>query len=158
MRQELNGINYLFFWNGIFSNWYVSDFTINNVTYNCGEQYMMHQKALFFKDKETANEIMEELMPNLQKQLGRKVKNYDDNAWNRVRYNIVKKGLMEKFKQNENSKAYLLKYKGYQIVEASPYDRIWGIGYYELDAIKNIDTWGENLLGKILTELSQEIK
>jgi len=158
MRQEYNGVNYMFFWSGIFSNWYVSDFIVNGITYNCGEQYMMHQKALTFNDKKTAKEIMEELMPNLQKQLGRKVKNYNDSVWNRVRYDVVKKGLREKFKQNENSKAYLLKYKDYQIVEASPYDRIWGIGYYEQDAIKNFDNWGENLLGKMLTELAQEIK
>ena len=160
MRQTFNGINYMFFWGGMFSNWYISDdqFTVDGITYNCGEQYMMYQKAMTFNDKETAKKILDEIVPNEQKKLGRLVKNYNDSTWNRVRYNIVKRGLFAKFSQNENLKEYLLKYKGYQIVEASPYDRIWGIGYYEQDAINNINNWGENLLGKILTELAQEIK
>ena len=160
MRQTFNGINYMFFWGGMFSNWYISDdqFTVDGITYNCGEQYMMYQKAMTFNDKETAKKILDEIVPSEQKKLGRLVKNYHDSTWNRVRYNIVKRGLFAKFSQNENLKEYLLKYKGYQIVEASPYDRIWGIGYYEQDAINNINNWGENLLGKILTELAQEIK
>ena len=160
MRQTFNGINYMFFWGGMFSNWYISDdqFTVDGITYNCGEQYMMYQKAMTFNDKETAKKILDEIVPSEQKKLGRLVKNYNDSTWNRVRYNIVKRGLFAKFSQNENLKEYLLKYKGYQIVEASPYDRIWGIGYYEQDAINNINNWGENLLGKILTELAQEIK
>ena len=150
----------MFFWGGMFSNWYISDdqFTVDGITYNCGEQYMMYQKAMTFNDKETAKKILDEIVPSEQKKLGRLVKNYNDSTWNRVRYNIVKRGLFAKFSQNENLKEYLLKYKGYQIVEASPYDRIWGIGYYEQDAINNINNWGENLLGKILTELAQEIK
>ena len=160
MTQTFNGIKYMFFWGGMFSNWYVSDdqFTIDGITYNCGEQYMMYQKAMTFNDKETAKKILDEIVPSEQKKLGRLVKKYNDSTWNRVRYNIVKIGLKEKFSCNKNLKEYLLKYRGYQIVEASPYDRIWGIGYYEQDAIKNIDNWGENLLGEILTELSQEIK
>ena len=160
MRQTFNGINYMFFWGGMFSNWYISDeqFTVDGITYNCGEQYMMYQKAMTFNDKETAKKILDEIVPSEQKKLGRLVKNYNDATWNRVRYNVVKRGLFAKFSQNENLKEYLHKYKGYQIVEASPYDRIWGIGYYEQDAINNINNWGENLLGKILTELAQEIK
>lgn len=158
MKQEFNGTTYKFFWGGIFSNWYVADFTVNGIIYNCGEQYMMHQKALKFNDYDTADEIMEELVPKLQKQLGRKVKNYNDKIWNSVRYNIVKKGLKEKFTQNSLAKKELIKYKDCQFVEASPVDRIWGIGYDSYSAINNIDNWGENLLGKILTELAQEIK
>lgn len=158
MTDLYNGVHYMFFWGGIFSNWYISDFIVDGITYNCGEQYMMHQKALTFKDFETADKIMEELMPNLQKKHGRNVKNYDERVWNKVRYDLVKKGLREKFTQNNNSKSYLLRHKNFQIVESSPEDRIWGIGFYANDAIDNIDNWGQNLLGKILTELAQEIK
>lgn len=158
MKQVYNGVNYMFFWGGIFSNWYVSDFIVDGITYNCGEQYMMYQKAMFFNDVETANEILEEIIPGEQKALGRKVKNYSDSKWSKVRYDIVKKGLREKFKQSLICKTYLLKHKDYQIVEASPKDAIWGIGYDSYSAIENIDDWGENLLGKILTELAQEIK
>ena len=158
MIQEHNGIKYKFFWSGIFSNWHISDFIVDGVSYSSGEQYMMYQKALTFNDIETADEILEEIMPNFQKQLGRKIKNFDSKIWNDVKYELIKKGLREKFSQNSNLKLYLLKYKDYQIVEASPEDKIWGIGFYANLAISNIDFWGENLLGKILTELAQEIK
>lgn len=158
MKQTYKGIEYMFFWGGIFSNWYVSDFTVNGTTYNCGEQYMMHQKALLFNDLETADKIMEECAPPEQKSLGRQVKSFSALAWEKVKYDLVKNGLREKFTQSERAKTYLLKHKHCQIVEASPKDRIWGIGYDSENAINNIDDWGENLLGKILTELAQEIK
>ena len=153
-----NNIKYKFFWGGYFSNWYVLDFIVDGITYNCGEQYMMYQKALTFNDTETANKIMEEIVPSEQKKLGRKVKNFNEKIWNQVKYNLVKKGLREKFTQHQHLKNYLLQYKNFEIVEASPYDRIWGIGYDSKEAFDNIDDWGENLLGKILTELAQEIK
>lgn len=149
---------YKFFWGGPFSNWYRSEFTINNVTYNCGEQYMMHQKALLFNDNDIANKIMSAKYPKEQKKLGRLVKNYDNDTWDKNRYDIVKKGLREKFLQNEDLKNELLKYKGWVIVEASPEDSLWGIGFHQSNALENKDKWGLNLLGKILTELTNEIK
>lgn len=149
---------YKFFWGGPFSNWCRSEFTINNVTYNCGEQYMMHQKALLFNDNDIANKIMSAKYPKEQKKLGRLVKNYDNDTWDKNRYDIVKKGLREKFLQNEDLKNELLKYKGWVIVEASPEDSLWGIGFHQSNALENKDKWGLNLLGKILTELTNEIK
>jgi hypothetical protein len=158
MGQTFNGVKYTFFWGGIFSNWYPSNFEVDAINYNCGEQYMMYQKATTFGDDESAKLILSEKSPRNQKALGRKVKNFDVSIWDSVKYDLVKTGLREKFKQNQDMKEYLLKYCGYQIVEASHEDRIWGIGYAEDDAIVNIDNWGENLLGKILTELSEELK
>lgn len=157
MGQTYNNVKYEFFWDGIFSNWYYSDFIVDGILFNCGEQYMMYHKAMTFGDTKIAQKIMETYSPREQKALGRKVTNYDDNTWSEVRYDLVKKGLKEKFLQNPNLKNYLLAYKGYIIVEASPYDTIWGIGYKDVDAINNIDDWGQNLLGKILTELSNEL-
>lgn len=148
---------YKFFWGGPFSNWYPSEFKVNNVTYNCGEQYMMHQKAILFNDEETARKILRATHPREQKKLGREVKNYNNDVWDKNRYDIVKKGLKEKFQQNEELKNELLKYKGWNIVEASPEDSIWGIGFHQNDALKNKNKWGLNLLGKILSELSNEI-
>lgn len=148
---------YKFFWGGIFSNWYPSNFKIGVITYNCGEQFMMYQKASLFNDHETAAEILLEENPKYQKKLGRKVKNFNGDVWIDKCYDLVKFGLAEKFKQNPELLKYLLKYKGYQLVEASPFDRIWGIGYDEEDALENIDDWGTNLLGKMLTELSNEL-
>ena len=157
MEQIHNGIKYKFFWNGVFSNWHESHFKVNGVKYKCGEQYMMHQKAIMFGDEETADKILLAHSPSRQKQLGRQVKNFDAARWDAAKYELVKKGLREKFNQNRKFKNELLKYKGFQLVEASPDDRIWGIGFYEGEAIDNIRNWGENLLGKILTELAFEL-
>ena len=148
---------YKFFWGGPFSNWYPSKFKVNGIQFSCGEQYMMYQKAIGFGDIEMAQEILKATTPKEQKELGRKVKNFDPKVWNDIKYDLVKTGLRAKFTQNEDLKDELLKYKGWLFVEASPEDRIWGIGYHVKDALANKQNWGENLLGKILTELTEEI-
>lgn len=157
MEKEFKGVKYKFFWNGIFSNWYQSFFKVDGVEYNCGEQYMMYQKALTFEDVDMSKRILKEYSPKKQKQLGRKIKGFDSVEWNLVKFKLVKKGLYEKFNQNIELKKQLLKYKGFEFVEALPYDRIWGIGFEDYEAIENINDWGENLLGEILTELSLEL-
>ena len=43
---------FVLFWNGPFSQWYPSKFTIDGIEYNCCEQYMMAKKALMFGDAE----------------------------------------------------------------------------------------------------------
>lgn len=156
MTRIYNDIKYKFFWGGKFSNWSKSPFKINDITFNCGEQYMMYQKAIVFEDYDSAIKILEEVSPQTQKILGRRVKNFNKNKWDSIKYELVKKGLREKFKQNPLLKEYLMEYSDSVIVEASPYDRIWGIGFITEDAIDNIDKWGENLLGRILTELAIE--
>lgn len=148
---------YLFFWGGEFSNWDYSPFVINTMTFNCVEQYMMFMKALVCGDDETAKKIMNEEEPINQKKLGRQIKNYKEEVWSAVRYDIVKEGIRQKFLQNPKHMAALKAHKGETIVEASPKDRIWGIGYHEGNAMKYKDNWGLNLLGKIITELSLEL-
>lgn len=154
---ELKTTRFDFFWGGPFSNWSPSEFILDGITYNCVEQYMMYQKAITFGDDKTAANILAESSPREQKALGRLVSNYDDAVWSSVRYEIVKKGLREKFVQNKYFLNYLLTKKGLIIVEASPKDSIWGIGYNENNAINNYDTWGQNLLGKMLNELLIEL-
>ncbi len=150
---------YKFFWSGIFSNWYPSKFIVDGIEFNCGEQYMMYMKAMRFGDIETAREILNTTSPKEQKVLGRKVKNYDENIWAAERFKIVKEGLKEKFLQNPKLKEYLFKYKYFIIVEASPVDRVWGIGYHKDNPkiFEEKDKWGQNLLGKILMEIAKEI-
>lgn len=148
---------YKLFLSGEFSNWFPSIFTVDGVRFNCGEQYMMYCKAMFFDDTETADKILKSKFPFEQKELGRKVKNYNDKQWNNVRYELVKKGIREKFTQNENLKKFMLSHKGYQMVEVNPKDRIWGVGYSKFNALDNIDDWGQNLLGKMLTEICNEL-
>ncbi len=150
---------YDFFWGGPFSNWYPSNFVVDGKTFNCGEQFMMYTKAMTFGDKEIAEEIMNTSNPRDQKKLGRQVRNYDDKVWEQVRFKKVKKGLMEKYKQDPFFNNYLKERKDKIIVEASPYDAIWGIGLSENDPniLEKKEKWGQNLLGKCIMEIADEL-
>ncbi|MCK9576358.1 MAG: NADAR family protein [Candidatus Pacearchaeota archaeon] len=152
----MNSEKYFFFWKHRIANWTITKFIAKGVTYNCGEQYMMHQKALFFNDKETAVKIMATKVPREQKDLGRQVKGFNESAWDKVKFQLVKEGLKARYEQDPELKQFLIERKHLQFVEASPFDRIWGIGYDANNAIANIDNWGENLLGKVITELAKE--
>lgn len=140
---------YVFFWNGIYSQWLLSNFTIDGVTFNCCEQYMMYKKAKLFGDDEIAEQILLAKHPSDQKQLGRKVKNFDRDKWDEHCFAYVYQGNYAKFSQNEEIKNELLSTGDRIIVEASPYDKIWGIkmGWGD-DYIENPAHWrGLNLLG-----------
>ena len=154
-------MKYHFFWGGIYSNWAKLPFTLEideqEISFNCGEQYMMYCKANLFNDYESAIKILKESNPRAQKQLGRKVKNFNSKLWDESKYMIMYIGLKAKFEQNLKIKEQLLKEDCDLFVEASPYDRIWGIGYNEEDALDNIDTWGENLLGRIITDVRNSL-
>lgn len=142
-----------------FSQWYRCAFTASELTFMCAEQYMMHGKAVLFGDADVAAQIMAATHPKKHKELGRKVKNFDDAAWKREREGIVLAGSRAKFTQNPELLELLLATKGTTLVEASPYDRIWGIGLSATDPkAQDPATWrGQNLLGKILTRLRDEL-
>ena len=135
--------------NGYLSNWYLSDFEIDGIKFTSMEQYMMYKKAICFKDKEAAREILATNDVGKIKALGRSVKNYDDRYWNGVRQIIVYNGLMAKFSQNEKLKK-MLKETGTSILaECAVNDTIWGIGLSMTD-IRADDPkkWkGQGLLG-----------
>lgn len=147
-------MKYTFFYTGVFSNWHKSLFKYDGIWFSTMEQYMMWTKAMLFGDKETAKKILDAKHPKEQKALGRLVKNFNPAEWDKNKEELVYKGLKEKFDQNQNMKGLLLHSKG-DLVEASPTDRIWGIGFSVENAEKNIDKWGENLLGKLLTNLRE---
>jgi ribA/ribD-fused uncharacterized protein len=151
--------NYVFFWGGPFSQWTKSPFTIDGVTFNTCEQYMMYKKAMLFNDNASAQAIMANSNPREQKMLGRKVSNFDDAEWMKHAYQYVVEGNRAKFEQNADLRAELAATKGKLIVEASPYDKRWGIGMEEGDeGIENSDNWqGENLLGKAVTQVRMEM-
>ncbi len=142
-----------------FSQWYRCSFTASELTFMCAEQYMMHGKAVLFGDAAMAAEIVAATHPKQHKELGRKVKGFDDGVWKREREAIVKAGNRAKFTQNAELLELLLATAGTTMVEASPYDRIWGIGLSANDPkAQDRATWrGQNLLGKILTELRDEL-
>lgn len=166
-------LNFLFFWghrpnddgsisNGCFSQWWLGhDFIIDGITYNCAEQYMMAEKARNFPGNESLlKTILTETDPSKHKKYGRQVKNYDDKIWNNKRKDVVVKGNLAKFSQNENLKRYLLNTGDKVLVEASPYDGIWGIRMKMTDSgVYDPRNWkGANLLGFALMEVRDEIK
>lgn len=163
-------MKYVFFWghtkkaNEItktcFSQWYPCTFVVDGVTYYTAEQYMMAQKALLFQDKKIFEEIMEAKHPKEYKALGRKIKGFDEKVWNEKKGQIVIEGNCAKFSQNETLKRFLLNTGNKVLVEASPYDRIWGIGLSaDTPNIENPTIWkGQNLLGFALMEVRELLK
>lgn len=150
---------FTFFWGGEFSQWYPSFFTIDGIEYNCAEQYMMAKKAMLFKDDETLKKIMNTTSPRDQKIYGREVKNFNVDVWNANCKQFVKEGSFAKFTQNEDLKKVLFASAGTTLVEASPKDKIWGIGLHESDPrVQDRKTWeGTNWLGEILTEVRDQL-
>ena len=153
---------FTFFWGNEspFSNWHKSDFVYKGIKFCTSEQAMMWEKALLFGDREIAEEILKTRNAKVQKELGRAVKGYVDAEWNAVREQIVFNILVNKFIQNESMLAHLLRTGDTIIVEASPYDKVWGIGLGENDprAHDPAQWQGTNLLGKVLTELRETLK
>lgn len=147
--------NFLFFYGGPLSQWYPSKFTILGDTYNCAEQYMMAQKAMLFGDNVAHNLIMSSTNPREQKMIGRTVKDFDVDVWNSKCRQIVYKGNLEKFRQNEDLYEHLISTGNKEIVEASPTDCIWGIGLGMNDPHKFDRTkWrGTNWLGEIIMDV-----
>jgi ribA/ribD-fused uncharacterized protein len=157
--------NRIYFWNGIFSQWYGCDIydTDKKITYNCAEQAMMAYKAATFNDEFVLERILESNSPSEQKSWGRKVKNYNDEVWSKLRLDIVSKINYWKFSKNETLRELIILTKDAEILEASPTDFIWGCGLTEDDhLIYDKKNWqGQNLLGiaimnareKILSEL-----
>ena len=155
------------FWNGPFSQWHSSYFTVDDVVYSCAEQFMMAEKARLFGDEETLKMIMDTEDPGTQKKLGRVVQDFDKDVWQEDEengrpkcWNIVFKGNMAKFSQNEHLLQQLLDTDGTTLVEASPYDRVWGVGLKASNPlIQNRENWyGRTWLGEVLTEVRETLK
>ena len=138
--------------NGYLSNWYLSEFTVDNISFSSMEQYMMYKKAVCFGDIETAAQILATNNTAEIKALGRLVANYNDHMWNGVRQIIVFKGLVAKFSQNNDLKQQLKATGTSLLAECAVNDKIWGIGLSMTDP-QRLDTskWeGQNLMGYAL--------
>jgi len=122
----------------------------------------MVQKALLFGDEGIARQILEvtdvssESMAHV-KSLGRQVANFSEEKWVAARERIVLEGNLLKFRQNAELQAKLLETGDKIIVEASPRDRIWGVGFGEKNALDQKARWGQNLLGLMLTETRRRL-
>lgn len=172
-HQIENGtpIEYLFFWGhtpkqagvvdkSCLSQWFPAPFVVAGVTYTTAEHWMMAQKALLFGDNEAFQEVLTTEKPAVAKAIGRKVRNFEEAVWNAKRYEIVAEGSYHKFSQHAAMRDLLLHTGKRVIVEASPRDRIWGIGMSQNnEAAHNPFKWrGSNLLGFALMEARDRLE
>ncbi|MFE3518107.1 NADAR family protein [Streptomyces sp. NPDC059166] len=136
------------------SQWWPSPFTVDAVTYASAEHWMMAGKARLFGDAETEELALGARSPAAAKKAGRLVKGFDDAVWARERFALVVTGSVHKFGQDPALRAYLLGTGDRVLVEASPVDRIWGIGLAADDPrAADPASWrGLNLLGFALME------
>lgn len=158
--RVVNGMTLFFSKEDALSNWHPSNFVVKGVEFNCVEQFMMYCKAKLFSDQVVADLVLKAQHPKDQKALGRRVANYDDRVWSQRREGIVRHGAYAKFMQSPDAQRVLLGSRGTMLVEASPYDKIWGAGLSQDDPriLLPPDTWpGLNLLGPSLEAVRERI-
>lgn len=163
-RVDLGSSDKVFFWkahdkNGFLSQWHDSLIKHDDITFQTAEQCMMYMKAIVFGDYDMAHEIAAtpHLHPNEHRKMGRLVANFNPIVWERECMHVVVYVNFCKFTQSEHLMNGLMQTGTKKIVEASPTDRIWGIGYSEKDALMNMNSWGANKLGRCLMEVREMI-
>lgn len=163
-------VKYVFFWGhtrpkdgsvdkSCFSQWYDAGFDTDGIHYPTAEHYIMAEKARLFGDDEICEKILASTHPHDAKKLGRAVRNYQDKVWHDNRFEIVTRGNVAKFSQHEPLKSFLLNTGDRVLVEASPRDRIWGIGMGKDNPdAQNPAKWrGLNLLGFALMAVRDQL-
>ncbi len=165
------GIKYLHFWGhrprpdgrigaSCLSQWWPSPFTVDGVEYATAEHWMMAGKARLFGDAEAERRILAAEHPSQAKNAGRLVRGFDEEIWARERFGIVVSGSVHKFGSDEGLRGFLLGTGERVLVEASPVDRVWGIGLAANDdAAMDPERWrGPNLLGFALMEARDRLR
>jgi ribA/ribD-fused uncharacterized protein len=161
---------YVYFWGhrpprgggvgaGCFSQWWPSPFEVDGVRFATAEHYMMWRKALLFGDEEVAAQVLTAVHPKQAKDFGRRVRGFDEAAWVAHRYEIVVEGNAAKFAQDPDLCRYLAGTGERVLVEASPVDRVWGIGLAADDRrAEKPRAWrGLNLLGFALADVRGQL-
>ena len=167
--KQGNSVKYLFFWGhrkgqhsvtkSCLSQWYDSAFELEGNHFKTAEHYMMYHKALLFKDYSAAKKVLTSNNPGEAKAIGRQVIGFEQQQWNARCFDIVVSGNIAKFSQHKELKTFLINTGNRIIVEASPVDRIWGIGLAKDDpGCENPYLWkGANLLGFALMEARDQL-
>lgn len=164
-------VDFLFFWGhtpkradavdaSCLSQWFPRGFVADGVRYPTAEHFMMAEKARLFADGEALTKILASSTPAEAKAIGRTVRGYDDDAWGRARTEAVVRGNVAKFGQHEDLRAFLLGTGDRVLVEASPRDRIWGIGMGASNPDARVPArWrGRNLLGFALMDARERLR
>lgn len=163
-------VKFVFFWGhrpsadgsitkSCFSQWYTAPFEIDGIHYPTAEHFMMAEKARLFDNPDVAKKILNANTPAEAKNLGRLVRGFDNEIWIQHRFEIVCRGNIAKFSQNPKLREFLINTGTKVLVEASPVDKIWGIGMAEDHPhASNPKLWnGQNLLGYALMEVRSQI-
>ena len=172
VEAEARGVRmkFVLFWNerpsswgpgpGCLSQFWPAPFTVDGVTYGTAEHWMMAQKARLFDDGATLREILKARTPQAAKSLGRAVRGFSEDRWGDARYQIVVEGNLAKFSHHDGLRRYLVSTGDRVLVEASPVDRVWGIGLAEDDKRATTPSrWrGLNLLGFALMEVRDQLE
>lgn len=159
----LSGTNYndkyVAFWGGCFSNFFPCQFWLEGKLWTTSEKYFMWKKAVTFGDNETAEKIIKLDSPREIKKLGRQVKNFSSEVWDKVKVDIMYAGVNAKFTQDAECNNCIKEFQNQKFVEGSPDDTIWGVGiHYQDENVFDESKWrGQNLLGNILTRVRDEI-
>ncbi|SNT66236.1 hypothetical protein SAMN05421812_13517 [Asanoa hainanensis] len=153
-------VKYLLFWGhqarpgggvgpACLSQWWPAPFVVDGVRYATAEHYMMAGKARLFGDEELAGRMLAAAHPGAVKALGRQVRSFDEAVWAEHRFELVVAGNVAKFGQHPDLGRFLSGTGNRVLVEASPLDRVWGIGLAADDPDASDPTrWrGLNLLG-----------
>ena len=169
--RQLSKSDFLFFWGhqpgkggsigkGCLSQWWPCQFEKDGIPYTHTEQWMMAEKARLFLDEACLAEILASDSPKEMKIIGRRIRNFDSSSWDQNKYAIVLHGNYLKFSQTEDLKEFLLNTNELIIVEASPYDKIWGTGLAgKHEYSPQPDKWpGLNLLGFALMEVRDHLR
>lgn len=173
IRRTAEGqrVKYLHFWGhrarrdgtlgaGCLSQWWPSPFEADGVRYETAEHWMMAAKARLFGDAEAERAALAARTPAEAKNAGRLVRGFDEAIWKRERFAVVRSGNVHKFGQDAALRDFLLATGDRVLVEASPMDRIWGIGLASDDErAQDPARWrGLNLLGFALMEAREELR
>lgn len=142
------------------SQWWPSSFTVGDVRYATAEHWMMAGKARLFGDAEAERAAVAAKSPAEAKKVGRLVRGFDNAIWERERFALVVEGSVHKFGSDPALRGYLLGTGNRVLVEASPMDRIWGIGLAADDerALDPARWRGLNLLGFALMEAREQLR
>ena len=164
-------VKYLHFWGhrprpdgrlgpSCLSQWWPSPFTVDGVAYATAEHWMMAAKARLFDDAEAERRVLAAGHPSQAKQAGRLVRGFDEEIWERERFGIVLEGSVHKFAAHGDLREFLVNTGDRVLVEASPVDRVWGIGLTADDeAAADPERWrGPNLLGFALMEARERLR
>ncbi len=164
-------IKYLHFWGhrprpdgrvgaSCLSQWWPSPFVVDGVAYATAEHWMMAGKARLFEDPAAERRVLAAGHPAEAKKAGRLVRGFDEATWQRERFGIVVEGSVHKFASAPELRGFLLGTGERVLVEASPVDRVWGIGLAADDeAARDPERWrGPNLLGFALMEARERLR